>query len=255
MVTGHDLSGLRALGMWEAWQHTVIAGLPNFARCPLYVNQTAVTLEEVETALAGLGEIYDPMGMTRDVEHGARVFETIRGPVTRMWVDGNVEIGFLARTLPMWLRGLTVLDVGAGYGRLAVMLSPLVQSYVCVDPVPVSVKVCREYTQRYAPAVRVLDVAQLIAEIPAQRPTLAINIHSWNECSPEQISLWLDALEEMSVLYLFTVSHGPDTDFYPTWQEGASGFKPLLQARYDVVAEASLGIGSSPHVLWRRRAA
>jgi SAM-dependent methyltransferase len=237
--------------MWERWQDTVREALPFYARSPFYVNQT-VSDDEVDQAVSDLGDPIDPSGMTRDVEHGARVFETSRGPVTRQWIDGNVEIGFLARSLP-YLEAHDVLDIGAGYGRLAVMLAPLVRSYVCVDPVPVSVEVCRDYTARYAPSVRVLDVAEFLSEIPSIRPTLAVNIHSWNECDRAQIAAWLDVLEELAVPYLFTVTHDPDPDHYTSWETDQPNFKPLIDARYDVVAEAALGFGSLPHVLWKRK--
>jgi hypothetical protein len=249
-MSGDDLM---ALGMWQDWQATVAAAGPQYARSPIYVNQD-VAWADVEPLVAGFGTPYDPAGMARDVAHGATAFETTRGTVTRQWVDGNVEIDFLARHLGD-LSSLDVLDIGAGYGRLAVMLGPLVRSYTCVDPVPVSVAVCRDYTGRYAPQVRVLDVAAFLAEAP--RPSLALNIHSWNECTRAQVDRWLEALDTAAVPQLFTVVHGCDPDRYETWD--GLDFKSLLEARYTVVAEEMLGLGSagvsytSPHVLWRRR--
>lgn len=259
---------LLALGMWDKWQSKVRAALPNFAANPWYLEQDSLNPDEVDDVVGSLATIEDMGGSIRDVAHGARVFPTRFGPVTRAWVDGNVEIGFLKRTLLADFAGLDVLDIGAGYGRLAVMLAPLVRSYTCVDAVPVSVAICRDYTRQYAPSVTVLDV-QAFRSVLARKawhPTLAINIHSWNECSLSQIETWLDVLDVLAVPFLFTVSHGQNPDAYPSGTT-ASGrpvetpyaswtghsFRPELEARYTLVAEASVGITRHPHALWVRR--
>lgn len=264
---------LNALAMWGTWQETVRAALPLFAASPHYVEQDGLSPDEVDDVVGGLprGVPYDPDGMVRDVVHGARAFPTRRGPVTRQWVDGNIEIDFLRRVLGDEFPFLDVLDIGAGYGRLAVMLAPWVRSYTCVDAVPVSVDVCRAYTQQYAPAVRVLDVAGLREAMAQQtiRPTLAINIHSWNECALEQIVGWLDVLDVLRVPRLFTVSHGQNHGACPTgrtasghpaersyraWDQGVDeSFKPQLGERYWLVREETLGLSSHPHALWARR--
>jgi SAM-dependent methyltransferase len=245
---------LTELAYWETWQAQVAAALPNFARQGVFVEQDSVDPDEVAAVVTSLGAPEDVAGTVRDVPYGGRPFGTAIGPVTRMWVDGNVEIGFLRRALGS-LGTLDVLDIGAGYGRLAVMLAPLVRSYTCVDAVPISVEVCRTYTQRHAPTVRVLDVAGLRAALPTLRPTLAINIHSWNECSRAQITHWLDVLDNLTVPFLFTVSHGRTVDgsAYRTCEPGEPDFRSLLADRYTLQVEESLGIGGHPHALWRRR--
>ena len=129
---------------------------------------------------------------------------------------------------------------------MAVMLSPFVRSYLCVDPVRVSTEVCRTYTARYAPSVRVLSMDQFGQMDGA--PTLAINVHSWNECTAAQITGWLERLASLGVPMLFTVSH---TSAYQTWDR--QNFRILLEARYRLVAEEAIGLGRSPHALWERR--
>ncbi len=244
---------LTHLAMWTLWQDRVRAGLPQFAASPLYVEQDSLAPADVEQVAHGLRrDPFDPQGMARDVAHGARPFPTARGTVTRQWLDGNIEIDFLARRLPARFAAVDVLDIGAGYGRLAVMLAPLVRTYTCVDPVPLSVEVCRTYTQQYAPTVTVLDVAGLRVAMaqPTFRPTLAINIHSWNECTRAQITGWLDVLEALAVPFLFTVSHAAS---YYAWEAGQPSFKPLLQDRYALVAEEAIGLSGYPYALWARR--
>jgi len=142
-----------------------------------------------------------------------------------------------------------VLEIGAGYGRLAVMLAPLVRSYTCVDPVPVSTDVCRTYTQSHQPSVQVWTLDDFRQK--SWMRTLAINIHSWNECTLGQITHWLDALA--AVPLLFTVSHSSLPDHtYRTNEQGRPSFRPLLESRYDLLAEESIGLGQHPHALWRR---
>jgi SAM-dependent methyltransferase len=252
---------LLGLAMWTTWQDQVVAALPHYAASPWYLEQDSLPPEAVN-AVASAMVVRVRDGATRDLAHGARAFATDIGVVTRAWVDGNIEIDFLRRQLRKWTSSwLDVLDIGAGYGRLAVMLAPSVGSYTCVDAVPVSVEVCRDYTRRYAPSVRVLSVAELRQAMidPTFRPNLAINIHSWNECSLDQIAAWLDVLDALEVTWLFTVSHGQNPDVpvsetsYRAW--GPGEFKTLLLDRYNLKAEESIGISQNPHALWRRRAA
>lgn len=259
---------LMALAMWEDWQAKVRAALPRYAASPWFLEQDSQRDSDVDAVVAALPvTVDDRSGQTRDVAHGARVFQSRRGAVTRAWVDGQVEIDFLRRALHLVgvpLALLEVLDIGAGYGRLAAMLAPLVRDYTCVDAVPVSVEVCRDYTRRYAPAVQVLDVPALRTAIAegTLRPNLAINIHSWNECGSAHIANWLDALDHLRVPFLFTVSHGQNADVvrdgseesYRTWGPGLPSFRPLLLERYALVAEESIGISRHPHALWMRTA-
>jgi hypothetical protein len=242
---------LSELAMWETWQTRVRDGLPFFARSPLYVDQTSVDQAELEQIAATLRP--DPIGQVRDAAHGATVFQTAAlGPVTRMWVDSCVEIRFLQRILLNRLPQCDVLEIGAGYGRLAVMLAPLVRSYTCVDPVAVSTDVCRTYTALYQPSVQVLTLDEF--QQADLTPTLAINIHSWNECTLQQIARWLAVLDVLSVPLLFTVSHSSlPEDTYRTREDGRPSFRPLLEARYDLLAEESIGLGKHPHALWVRR--
>lgn len=264
-IAADPLSGL---AMWNVWQEQVRAALPQFAANPWYLEQDSLNPKEVADVVGTLTRIEDPEGQIRDVAHGARVFPTRIGPVTRAWVDGNIEIGFLRRSLVADFAGVDVLDIGAGYGRLAVMLSPQVRSYTCVDAVPVSVDVCKSYTAQYAPSVQVLDIAALRLAMAAHvlHPTVAINIHSWNECSLAQIEGWLEVLEILAVPFLFTVSHGQNPDAFPSGRTasglpvelpytawGGGSFRPALENRYTLVAEASIGITRHPHALWVKR--
>jgi SAM-dependent methyltransferase len=248
------------LAMWEDWQRIVERSLPNFAESPIFVQQRSQTDEEFERAAEYVKSFpvkYDPFGMTRDARYGGLVRDTkALGPVTRMWIDTNVEIDFLTRHLGEdRLRTMDVLDIGAGYGRLAVGLSPHVREYVCVDAVPISTVVCRQYVEKYAPSVYVPDLVEFV-EGPAYQQLsveLAINVHSWNECSLEQIENWLKLLRERNVQLLFTVSNGSikaGRQAYSSWGGKGESFRPLLEKYYNLEVEESIGLSEHPHAIW-----
>jgi SAM-dependent methyltransferase len=236
--------------MWEEWQEKVRTALPNFAAESVYASQNSYSekrFNDIAKEVARFGPV-DVGGKTRDAEFGGRVVETELGGVTRMWLDGNVEIDFLRRNIPD-MRYMRVLDIGAGYGRLAAMLAPLVESVTCVDPVPISEELCRFYTKRFAPNVRVLSLAEF-TRFPLCFD-LAINIHSWNECLLRQVENWTDTLADLKVPYLFTVSHGDATCAYKAWFNGTlPSFRPAIEKHYTLVKEEILALEGNPHALW-----
>jgi SAM-dependent methyltransferase len=248
-----DISGL---AMWEDWQEIVKRSLPDFAASPIYVQQRSQTQEDFERTAEYVREngVIDPMGKTRDALFGGLVRDTrALGLVTRMWLDSNVEIDFLRRHFGFDLGGCRVLDIGAGYGRLAVPLSVFTGSYTCVDAVPISTIICRQYAAQFAPLVRVPSLDEFMVEGDHQFD-LAINIHSWNECSISQIANWLQLLVNRNVRYLFTVSNGSlqgGRQAYSSWGGTGESFRPLIEARYELIKEESIGLSFHPHSLWR----
>ena len=243
--------------MWEDWQEIVRRSLPNFAASPIYVQQRSQSQDEFERAAeecAALANNYDPYGKVRDEEFGALVRTTkAMGRITRMWIDSNIEIDFVTRHVGCDFR---MLDIGAGYGRLAVPMSTFAKAYYCVDPVPISVEICTGYCARFAPDVQVLPVAELLSEAPTMKIDMAINIHSWNECSIAQIRRWLSVLDELRVPLLFTVSNGQISggrSAYSSWGGRGESWRPLLEAQYELIAEEGIGLSHHPHALWRLR--
>lgn len=248
-----NASDLNGLGMWKNWSDVVKKGLPNFAADALYATQNNLSVgrfEEVAKQVMAFGPV-DMDGRNRDEEFGARMVETCLGRVNRMWLDSNVEIDFLKRHLPN-LSGLSALDIGAGYGRLAVMLQPCVKEMTCVDAVPVSTELCRKYTQRFRPQVKVLTIDEL-----AQGDfhfDLAINVHSFNECPMAQIKGWINAVLELGGQHLFLVDHGETLETsYKAWDSNMASFKPALEEKFYMVAQESLGLSHNTHSLWTRK--
>lgn len=237
--------------MWGNWQQEVKSALPNFCQHPFYVAQ-AISPELFEATAEWVRNNCKIQvgGKTLGEQYGANVINTqAQGPVTRMWLDSMCEINFLARQLPFdWFR---ILDIGAGYGRLAAAFSPLVKSYTCTDAVPISRFVCEYFTMKHCPSVKVLTPEELWGM--AAQFDLAINVHSWSECSLESVEEWIGVIRALGINYLFTVVHD---DRYSSW--GTGSFRPCIENEFDLMAEEIIGLAPPgltgfPHALWRRK--
>ena len=246
-----NIAKLSSLDMWSDWQSKVINSLPNFCGDGEYVAQRYEhhLFEDIAQRTIKQAKIYDLDGKEKDIKFGALPVETRAcGKVTRMWLETNREIDFLSQNLN--LKNINILDIGAGYGRLAVVLSKEVKSYSTVDAVEISTSVCRYYTKLHNADVRVMNLTDLLVghktnSLPQY--DLAINIHSWSECSYNNVKEWLDTLKELSIPYLFTVTHGNN---YQSWDGG--NLKSLFEEKYTLVATQPDGISNCPYNLWKR---
>jgi SAM-dependent methyltransferase len=134
--------------------------------------------------------------------------------VSRDLLDSINEIYFLERALGISNRAdFNVLDIGAGYGRLAYRLTdvfPGMGRVYCVDAVPVSTFLCEYYLRFRHADERALTIPldQLEELLAHHRFDLAINIHSFSECPLASIGAWLDIIAANDVRYLFIVPNG-----------------------------------------------
>lgn len=131
-----------------------------------------------------------------------------RNPVSRDLLDSVNEINYLdARMGLSEIPNLRVLDIGAGYGRLAHRMSealPNLMSYDAIDGVAVSTFLCDYYTRfRGLDKVRVirLDEHQKLAD----EYDVCVNIHSFSECSLDAICWWLDRIAERRIEWVLIV--------------------------------------------------
>jgi len=129
--------------------------------------------------------------------------------VSRDLLDSTSELLFLERALQISRRpGLKVLDIGAGYGRLAyraVAALDNIDTYFCVDAIPESTFVCSHYLSRKgATRARVVPFDDQ-QELVGDGIDLAVNIHSFSECAVEAVEYWLSRCAELKVEYLFIV--------------------------------------------------
>lgn len=200
--------GLFEHSMWETWRERI--SLQNFRREGDYLAQSeygmtpehywatyAYLLERPEVRYL---ELFD-----EDSLFGVTVHEIGGRVVTRDLLDSVLEIGFLQETLSMGGRdSISVLDIGAGYGRFAHRFTTAFpKSFVyCADGIPESSFLC-DFYRRF----RGFDSQSEIIWPNARPVDLAVNIHSWSECSLRSIRFWLDRLADLDVPYLFLVPH------------------------------------------------
>lgn len=180
----------------------------------------------------------DPSGLlNRLSEDGAFGCQTCEYPgigrVSRDLLDSVLEINFLQKHLHVLEKqDIRILDIGAGYGRMAYRMltaNPKLRSYTCVDAVPESTFLCEFYLRHRGlaekTAVIPLDqVEQHFAK--SESYDLALNIHSFSECTYAAVEWWLSQLARLGVRHLMIIPNEseeflatePDMskrDFYP----------------------------------------
>jgi hypothetical protein len=136
--------------------------------------------------------------------------------VSRDLLDSISEIYFLERHLGISsLDDLTVLDIGAGYGRLAHrMLNalPNISQYLCADAFAISSFIC-EYYLRYRNLEHRAEIAPIyeIEDLLRNRNVdIAVNIHSFSECRLSAIEWWLSILAKYNVKNFMVVPNPPE---------------------------------------------
>jgi hypothetical protein len=139
--------------------------------------------------------------------------------LSRDLLDSVNELYFLDRHCQVLDRkGLRVLDVGAGYGRLAYRMltaAPGVERYWCIDAIPRSTFVS-EYYLRYRGLAGQKDSRAVVVPLyemenspPVGSIDLAINIHSFSEMCYAAIEGWINWLGKLQVPQLFLIPNHP----------------------------------------------
>jgi hypothetical protein len=192
--------------------------------------------------------------------------------VSRDLLDSVLEINFLNRHLDIAARpGLTILDIGAGYGRLAYRLAtalPELGRIYCTDAVPESTFLCEYYLQfrRVADRAEVVPLDEAALRLESARIDLATNIHSFSECTLASVTWWLELLRRAGVRHLMlaavndgrlltTERDGNRIDFMAAIE--ASGFRlATVEKKYEGAPSLQrLGIApDTVHFLFERAA-
>jgi hypothetical protein len=177
----------------------------------------------------------DQLGLLRKLEEdgsfGAEVFDFHGHMVSRDLLDSIIEINFLERHLALsqW-PGLKVLDIGAGYGRLAHRMGTAfsnLRKYYCVDAVPESTFLC-DYYLRYRNMTPRCQAVPLDELGRVEGADLAINIHSFPECRVPVVEWWLRYLQELCVPWLFIVT-GTNLGLTSRESRGRQDFRGLIE--------------------------
>jgi hypothetical protein len=150
--------------------------------------------------------------LCEDQAFGVNLSEVVEGRLlTRDLLDSVAELNFLERHLAISQRtAVVVLDIGAGYGRLAyrsVVAFPSIERYLCTDAVPVSTFICEHYLRYRGVDARaqVIPLHEIRSTLRRYPVDLAINIHSFSEIPLEAIAWWMALLREQSVRRLMVV--------------------------------------------------
>ena len=153
--------------------------------------------------------------LTESGDYGVFTFPTGEadqrgGPklVSRDLLDSVCELLFLDRTLQIsrW-PGLRVLDIGAGYGRLAyraVTAFNTIDTYFCVDAVPESTFLS-EYDLDGRPRQHACHRVRRSGGSDPGTIHLVVDIHSFSECAIEAVNYWVSRCAELKIEYLLIV--------------------------------------------------
>ncbi len=131
--------------------------------------------------------------------------------VSRDLLDSILEIYFLDEHLNLsnWVN-INILDIGAGYGRLAYRMAkamPHIGKYLCVDAVAESTFLSEYYLdfRQVADKTDVILLNEVEDRIKEKKIDLAVNIHSFSECGIEAIEWWIKLLRRHEIKYFMIV--------------------------------------------------
>lgn len=149
--------------------------------------------------------------LEEDEFFGNYTFQIDNKLISRDLLDSIMEIYFLEKHLNLTLsRDMTILDIGAGYGRLAyrmVNTLPNTLNYLCVDAVAISTFIS-EYYLRFRSIedrAKVVPLDEIENTLKNRTVNIAVNIHSFSECRIPAIDWWLSLLQKHGVEYLMIV--------------------------------------------------
>ena len=175
--------------------------------------------------------------MQEDGAFGALTFEHNERAISRDMLDSILEISFLDEHIGLGgTPDLTVLDIGAGYGRLAHRMAetlPNLARYFCVDAVAESTFVSELYARHRMVDSKVTVVALDEAErvITSNRIDVAVNIHSFSECALSSIEFWLDLIDRAAIRWIFVVPNTGDRLISSEPDGSRVDFLPSFEAR------------------------
>jgi hypothetical protein len=131
--------------------------------------------------------------------------------ISRDLLDSILEIQFLEKYLRLSVaKNITILDIGAGYGRLAhrmIVALPNILKYLCTDAVATSSFISEYYVRfrRIEGSVEVVPLDEIESILGKVKINIAVNVHSFSECQLSAINWWVALLEKYEVKYLMVV--------------------------------------------------
>ena len=219
----------------------VLAGfeLHHFRRDSHYVWQGGVIKPETYLLTAYHLREYDRLGLldrlSEDGLFGATTVSFEKGHLlSRDLLDSINEINLMARWFELRAdSAFSVLDIGAGYGRLAHRLVCSLEraAIVCVDAVPLSTFLCEYYAgfRKITPRATVVPLDRASEALQGREFDLVTNIHSFSECPTAAIEWWLQCLETVKTRNLLIVPNDGDKLLSIEIDGTRRDFEPLLE--------------------------
>lgn len=151
-----------------------------------------------------------------DSYFGNYVYPVDNRLVSRDLLDSLLELYFLETHLQLaTLENLTVLDIGAGYGRLAhrtINAFPNCAEYLCTDAFALSTFIADYYLRfrNIDDKARSIPLYEIEKTLRGRSIDVAVNIHSFSECQLSAIEWWLSLLQANRVKFLMVVPNARD---------------------------------------------
>jgi len=204
------------------WSHHYLATelkLDQFRADNVYVHQSRSASKASYILTAYYVQSCDKLGLLntlRDDDLFGNYLVSFNGDllVGRELLDAVLEINFLNDKLGLaGLDNPVIIDIGAGYGRLAhrlVQAIPKLETVLCTDAIPESTFLSEFYLRFRGceSKARVIPLDEVEGELGNQPVDLAINVHSFGECPLRSIKWWLDLVSSNRIKYLFIVPNG-----------------------------------------------
>lgn len=131
------------------------------------------------------------------------------GVISRDLLDSANELNFLEKIFQVSkIRNLTIFDIGAGYGRLAlhsIINLKNIKKYVCLDAVPESLGLCEFYLNYKNINPEKYQVSTLPVNYAPPERSIAVAIHSFSEMPMASVQSWIQFLKEMGTSWLLIV--------------------------------------------------
>lgn len=127
--------------------------------------------------------------------------------VSRDLLDSVGEIDFLQRHAGLGTTATSILDIGAGYGRLAHRIAEVLPDVTvsATDAFPSSTFLSDYYLRFRGSRARVVPLDEIEEVLAARTIEIASNIHSFSECPPSAIDWWVSRLARNGVGQLMVV--------------------------------------------------
>jgi hypothetical protein len=158
-------------------------------------------------AAAGLGALLDRLG--EDGDFGAFLLDVDGRAISRDLLDSAGEVDFLRRFAGLGEAPLNILDIGAGYGRLAWRIEQATGDETRIfatDAFARSTFIAAHYLRhRAARRASVVPLDEVEALLAGTRIDLALSVHSFSECTLDAIGWWVERLAGHGVPRLMIV--------------------------------------------------